>query len=37
MSDTLLYSQKLITETVFIEHQLQFVNSIICKNKNKKL
>lgn len=35
MSDTILYSHELITETVFIEDQLQFVNSIILKNKNK--
>lgn len=35
MSDTILYSHELITETVFIEDQLQFVNSIILQNKNK--
>lgn len=35
MSDTILYSHELITETDFIEDQLQFVNSIILKNKNK--
>ena len=35
MSDTILYSHELITETVFTVDQLQFVNSIILKNKNK--